>query len=205
MDKKTFAAGVVLLQKRWPDNMFLPDFQRLGYSFIRAQLLSAQLDKMPELKDHKPDDQKNQTQGRAVNTLLIEDLIRTRRFLFTKRAKLSNDFHIKKTDKGRAEVSRKIQAIQKSISQKMIEIDTLRNGGPPPEQYRDKYPVPFSETEKLKLRLSLRSSISIKRRHIKTLEALSDEVHNKGRRLSRARAKLASLKTHLKYVEQSIK
>ena len=198
-DATTYQAGIELLAQQAPESPWIAELKRLGYGYISAKYLEEQLQKTrPTAAKKKPNPKK-----RARDPIL-RDLYQKRTKLYDRRAKTSNKFHICKTDQARAKVSDDILEIQNEIKTLSLTISDYKETGQLPKAAKE-YPIPRSALQRMKLLQSLRSQVSNKKAHIRTLHQLPDDTPNKGRRIEKAEAKLQKLITYKSYVERAVK
>lgn len=195
--EETFWAGIELLKKELPNSEWIPELQRLGYTFMSQRYLQAALESIPP----KPVDVKPKV---TKDDAFLNSLYNKKTRLFSKRAMTSNRLHICKDDDARAEVSDDIKAIQNKINLNQQDIDTYKSTGKLPVYLNEKYPVPDDPLQRHKKLNSLRASISRKRKDIKIIAALPDDHKSKSKKLCEAESKLSELETYKSHVEKAI-
>lgn len=198
MDELTYCAGLELLKERAPDNVWIKELSENGFSFINAKYLEHELNKLPRLEStSKP--------KRIRKDSFTRDLRKKRISLFGIRSKLSNKFHSVDSDDKRSEISTQIKVVQDQIKKIGDDLNTYLDSGKKPNQYNSKYPVPESDIEKLRKRLSLRSSISRKKSELKKLHEECNNGIDVKMKINKFQESLSELQTHLHYVEESLK
>lgn len=195
MNRSDYEAGLELLRKRMPEHPFFT-FLSQGYApgrvlYMRKAVEEAVAAPVRMKVDAAPADPE-------LRKMYIE-----KSTLFTRRAKLSNQFHVCTTDAQRAKVSIRVQLVQREIEALKNRIEHYLNTGKTKTMKSDKFPVPDDPYKRLKKRNSLRSNISNYKRKLKHLAGLPDN-HPDRKNIDKYETKLNNLQMHLKHVESAI-
>jgi hypothetical protein len=235
MTEKQYQIGLKKLIEKQPNNPLLNDLSK-GFSKFNVIFLKHALDALPKEKVITPASKpsvttpsvvsENPTKKRNdVSNPVISALMREQSDLFTRRNALSNSLHkypfTSHYDEKRAVIMDNIRVVQRKIGKVMGDLAHAREYGrlPPP---RTTYPVPHDLAERERKKVSLRGSISHKRRDLEILrgslvidedwdfdkitvfaeDKIADEILRG--KILRGYEKLNDLKTHLKHVEKAI-
>ena len=155
MTEKEFDDNLRYLEMADPENILLPTI-REGYSKLNAIFLKQAVKNIPVVPIPEA--------AMVFDPEMIDIRITE---LFGQRAKLSNRFHELGTDKARAENSKEIQAIQRQISDLMIQKE---NGATEASDG-----IPTDPIQLMKFLNSTRAKISQAKKELERLGALPDE------------------------------
>lgn len=235
MTEKQYQIGLEKLIKKQPNNPLLNDLRK-GFSKFNVIYLRHALNALPksvEISVTKKAPvatplvvtEKQIKRQNDVQNPIIAALMREQSDLFARRNALSNSLHkypfTSHYDEKRAILMDGIRVLQRKIGKIMGNLQHAREHGrlPPP---RTTHPVPNDLAERERKKVSLRGSISHKRRDLEILrgpldidenwdfdkisvfveDKIADEILRG--KILRGYEKLNDLKTHLGYVEKAI-
>lgn len=196
MTFEEYIAGVEWLKMHLPGHPLLPSLQA-GHSRINILYLKQALKAVPQ-------EASNDIVPEAADADL-KTLLKNKKSLFARRAKLSNSFHDCDTDADRAGVSDEIQIVQRQIETVNKQIRHYEATGellPEGKNVVDAT-LPGNGVQLVKKLNSLRANISIKKSKLEQLVALPEE-HPDKKKIAGIEDRLRKLEIEKANVERAI-
>jgi hypothetical protein len=187
-----YRAQLDYLRSLDPENSLISLLEK-GESLINRKILEKEMAKLPPPMPKK-DEPKEKDPIRQRFAIQIRNQINSR-------AKLSNQFHLAKSDQERKELSKRIVEINEKINAIRKNIEYYEEKKELPELPKsDKFPIPENPIDLIMKRNSLRSNISQTEKTLRSMLRKKAEE----RQIAEKEQHLHQLKIHLAYVEQAI-
>lgn len=192
MNIEDYQAGLAYLKSVNSAHRFL-DLIIRGYTPINCKYLEIALNELPKPVRDKDNYSKQDPR--------LDDLHKQLSKLFSKRAKLSNRFHVLSDNVARAKNSDRIQEVQRVISRTLKQVDYFAaNGELPLKPSNPKYHVPEDPLEAYKKLRSLEAGMSRAKRELKSM---SGNPENKAK-ISQKEKYLSEKQKHHAYIRQAL-
>lgn len=174
-----------------PDNVYLERLSK-GLTLTNSIIIEREFNKLPP-----PKPARKKKQGDPIVERFTVKISK----LYSQRAKLSNSFHVCKTNDDALDICMAIEDVQREIAQQLqyrqYYIDKKELPLIPNED--SEFDIPSDPVELMRKQNSLRSNISRTKAELKNINKTKAAD-----KWDKANGKLQKLITHLKYVEQSI-